>query len=162
MAAPAGNEFWKMRSSHGRDMIFASPSILWEAACEYFEWANENPWIRVDFKGKDADRVLIPVERPLTMMGLCVFLDVNTGYFRDFKKNLKEDDEDFSMVITRIEEIIYTQKFEGAAVGAFNANIISRDLGLADKVQTEVTNVPLMNVDPLSEVQDDTADDSTS
>ena len=36
-------------------------------------------------------------------------------------------------VIARIEGIITTQQFEGACVGAFNANIISRTLGLADK-----------------------------
>jgi hypothetical protein len=32
---------------------------------------------------------------------------------------------------------MFTQKFEGATVGAFNANIIARDLGLKD--QTDVT-----------------------
>lgn len=41
--------------------------------------------------------------------------------------------KDFSAVINKIEEIIYQQKFEGAAVGLFNSNIIARDLGLRDK-----------------------------
>ena len=36
-------------------------------------------------------------------------------------------------IIHKIEEIIYNQKFEGAAVGIFNSNIIARDLGLSDK-----------------------------
>ncbi len=44
---------------------------------------------------------------------------------------------EFSEVITRVEQIIYIQKFEGATVNAFNANIISRELGLADKTVTE-------------------------
>jgi hypothetical protein len=43
MGAPKGNEFWKMRSKHGRDALFASPELLWESACEYFEWCNDNP-----------------------------------------------------------------------------------------------------------------------
>jgi hypothetical protein len=34
---------------------------------------------------------------------------------------------------------MYAQKFEGAASGAFNANIIARDLGLADKTEMKVT-----------------------
>jgi len=38
-----GNEFWKARSKHGRDKIFTTPEILWEAACEYFEWVADNP-----------------------------------------------------------------------------------------------------------------------
>lgn len=32
---------------------------------------------------------------------------------------------------------MYAQKFEGASVGAFNANIIARDLGLIDKKEVE-------------------------
>lgn len=133
MAAPEGNQFWRLRSKHGRDKLFATPDLLWEAACEYFEWCNKHPWERVDFKGKDAFEVRIPTERPLTINGLCLYLHCNPAYFRTFKAQLKEKDQDFNTVINQIEETIYTQKFEGAVVGAFNANIIARDLGLADK-----------------------------
>ncbi len=38
---------------------------------------------------------------------------------------------------TRVDEIIRTQKFQGASADLLNANIIARDLGLADK--TELT-----------------------
>lgn len=41
--------------------------------------------------------------------------------------------EGFGSVTTRAEEIIRRQKFEGAAAEFLNANIIARDLGLADK-----------------------------
>ena len=34
-----------------------------------------------------------------------------------------------------MEEIIRQQKFEGAAANLLNANIIARDLGLADKAE---------------------------
>ena len=36
-------------------------------------------------------------------------------------------------VIHKIEDCIYNQKFEGAIIGLYNANIIARDLGLSDK-----------------------------
>jgi len=39
----------------------------------------------------------------------------------------------FSTVIADIEAVIKSQKFQGAAAGLLNANIIARDLGLADK-----------------------------
>lgn len=45
----------------------------------------------------------------------------------------KADHEDFSWVITRIENVIRTQQLEGAIVGAFNPNIVSRIIGLSDK-----------------------------
>jgi len=50
---------------------------------------------------------------------------------------IRENKEDFLTVITRIEEIIYEQKFTGSASGFFNANIIARDLGLADKKEVD-------------------------
>jgi hypothetical protein len=53
--------------------------------------------------------------------------------------------KDFSEVIHAIEEIIRTQKFEGAAVGAFNANIIARDLGMVDKKDVTSDGKPLGN-----------------
>lgn len=141
--AHLGNQFWKMRSKHGRDKLFTNPEELWEAACEYFEWCEQNPLIEVDFVGKDATQVHKPKMRPFTMQGLCLYLDCNTHYFYDFEKALKgKDDElsrDFSYIITRIKETIYNQKFTGAASGFLNANIISRDLGLADKNQQELS-----------------------
>jgi hypothetical protein len=139
-AAPKENQFWKLRSKHGRDKLFETPELLWEAACEYFEWCDENPLMEVDFKGKDADRVEIPKMRPFTLQGLCLYLDCNTAYLRTFKSQSKGKHEDFNAVITKIEEVIYNQKFTGAAAGFLNPNIIARDLGLADKKEEKVTN----------------------
>lgn len=109
--------------------------MLWEAACEYFEWCDKHPWEKVDFKGKPLEEVRLPTARPYTITGLCLYLGCGVHYFDQFEKSLSEPDpnEGFSSVITRIRETIYTQKFEGAAVGAYNANIIARDLGLVDK-----------------------------
>ncbi|ALR29759.1 hypothetical protein ATE47_04140 [Chryseobacterium sp. IHB B 17019] len=135
MAAPKGNQFWKLRSKHGRDKLFESSQLLWEASTEYFEWCDENPLIEIDYKGKDADRVEIPKMRPYTITGLCLYLDCNVQYLKTFKAQLNKNDEnyeDFNTVITRIEETIYTQKFTGAASGFLNPNIIARDLGLTD------------------------------
>lgn len=136
MAAPEGNQFWKLRSKHGRDKLFESPDLLLEAAQEYFQWCDENPWIKNDaVKGGDMAGVLIkiPTARPYTLSGLCVYIGANESYWRNFKKDNKI--EGFSAVITHVEEVIRTQKFEGAAVGAFNANIIARDLGLSEKTE---------------------------
>jgi len=141
MAAPHGNQFWKLRSKHGRDKLFTTPELLWEAACEYFEWCENNPLIEIDFKGKDADEVHIPKMRAFTMHGLCLYLGCNTQYFKIFRNQLREDEKDFNTVITMIEETIYNQKFTGAAAGFLNANIISRDLGLADKKEMSVNKI---------------------
>jgi hypothetical protein len=53
MAAPKGNQFWKLRSKHGRDKLFASPELLLESACEYFQWCDENPWLSIETTTSD-------------------------------------------------------------------------------------------------------------
>lgn len=144
MAAPVGNQFWKLRATHGRDLIFSSPEILWQACIEYFEATDKRKWKRKDWVGKDAMEVERETDTPYTLTGLYVFLDTSHTTWQDYRKR-----EDFVAVVTRVEQIIYTQKFEGAAVGSYNANIIARDLGLADKKEIEgsmvIPNINLLN-----------------
>jgi hypothetical protein len=59
---------------------------------------------------------------------------------------LKDVSEDFVEVITYIEGIIRDQKYAHATVGMFNANIIARDLGLKDKKEIEVSEVPTITI----------------
>jgi hypothetical protein len=132
MAATPGNQWWRLRAKHGRDLIFSTPEILWESAVEYFEETDKRKWIKEDWVGKDAIKVDRKVDTPYTLSGLCLFLECDEKTFK-----LYESREDFIPVTTRIRQIMFTQKFEGATVGAFNANIIARDLGLKD--QTDVT-----------------------
>ena len=130
MSAPEGNRFWEARSSHGRKPIFENPEVLWEACLEYFEWVEENPLMAsetVKFQGQGTI-MEVPKMRAMTETGLCIFLDIGTSTWSDYKNR-----EDFSAVTTRVCEIIFNQKFAGAAADMLNANIIARDLGLADK-----------------------------
>lgn len=155
MEQNSGSEpFWKRRAKHGRDKLFANAELLWKAACNYFEWCDENPWIKKDWVGKDAEEVERPVARPYTLSGLCLYLGVGEAYFRQFKSEQKKCPPDFSTVIDQIYSTIETQQFEGAAVGAFNANIISRKLGLADKQETKVTSITVNQPDPDDEDDD--------
>jgi hypothetical protein len=135
MGAPKGNQFWKLRAKHGRDKIFSSPEILWESCKEYFEATDKRVWEQTDFRGKDAVEVKIPTQAPYTLTGLYLFLDIDRKTW-----DLYRERQDFIPIITRVENIIYTQKFEGASVGAFNSSIIARDLGLRDKKELSGEN----------------------
>lgn len=142
MAAPAGNQFWKLRAKHGRDKLFESPDLLWESACEYFQWCVDNPFIEIDYRGKDIEQVELPKMRPFTWAGLEFYLDIDS--LREYKTNPKY--KDFSQVIGRIEKIIYDQKFSGAASGFLNANIISRDLGLAQAIEVSTPEKQVIKI----------------
>jgi hypothetical protein len=142
MAAPKGNQYWRLRSKHGRDKLFTSPELLWEAACEYFQWCESHPleeekvW---QYQG-DVVRAKVSRMRAMTMNQLCFYLGASESYFRYFKSTLKEEDKDFLTVINEIEDIIYNQKFQGAAADLLNANIIARDLGLRDNQSVDHTS----------------------
>lgn len=133
MAAPKGNKFYLLAEKKpGAPKMFKTPDDLWKAFTEYKQYTDDNPWIMYDVvkTGKDTGKLLpMPHQRPYTLMGFAVYLGTsfNTLY------NYKEKYKDFFNVYTRIDDECRTQKFQGASVGAFNANIIARDLGLADK-----------------------------
>jgi hypothetical protein len=130
MAAPKGNRFWEARSSHGRKPIFASPDDLWTAACEYFAWVEDNPlWEDkvTSFQGVNTHEPIAKM-RAMTIDGLCIFLDIGRRTWDDYQAR-----EDFAPVTSRVEAVIRSQKFSGAAADLLNANIIARDLGLSDK-----------------------------
>lgn len=132
MAAPKGNKYYLLADNPGRPLIFNSPDELWEKTLEYFVWVDENPIITYDYKGGAATKCKYENQRPYTKSGLCVFLNISDDTFENYKKR-----EGFLGIITYIEEIIRTQKFEGATVGIFNHNIIARDLGLVDKREND-------------------------
>lgn len=134
MAAPKGNRFWEARSSHGRNPIFGSPDELWSACAEYFDWIEDNPLYETKafaFQGVVTQEA-IPKMRAMTIIGLCLFLDIDRSTWYALKAK-----EGFSDITTRAEEVIYNQKFSGAAADLLNANIIARDLGLKEQSQVE-------------------------
>lgn len=139
MGAPKNNKFWLLRSKHGRDKIFESPEVLLEACMEYFEQTSERVWNKIEFKGSDVQEVKIPTSVPFTLSGLCIFLDIDENTWQRYRK--EEPYKDFRAVVSQVEKIIYTQKFEGAVVGAYNANIIARDLGLVEKSESKSVNI---------------------
>lgn len=144
MPAPVGNEFWKARSSHGRSPKFQTPEILWDACCEYFEWVEQNPLQEAQAFAYQGDVKVqpLPKMRAMTVSGLCIFLDISLQNWTEYRER-----KGFSDVTTRVDEIIRTQKFQGAAAGLLNPSIIARDLGLSDKQEHEHTgNVTFQTV----------------
>ena len=135
MGAPKGNQYWKLRSKHGRDRIITSPEILADSADEYFQWCIDNPIFEVDYKsaGRELQRVELPHPRAFKKNELARFCHL--AQWRSIEELMEVEGlgKDFSQVITRIEGIIADQKYDYAVVGMFNSNIVARDLGLSDK-----------------------------
>lgn len=139
-----GNRWWERRAKHGPDVLFGDPVKLWEAAVDYFEYVDENPWEdeKVFVNQGIVTRASEYRKQVYTMAGLQLFLGVSGVYFWHLKEQLKEPtsqlDKGLFKVLEAIDLVIYNQKFSGATSGFFNANIIARDLGLKD--QTDITS----------------------
>lgn len=119
------------------------PDVLWMLACEYFRRIDDNPYKRPDFiRGGDraGEPVYLDSIRPYSWPGLNNFLFEHgiIAKLDDYRLNTNNAYLDFVDVIAVIDSIIRTQKFDGAMVGAFNAMITSKDLGLVDKTQMTV------------------------
>lgn len=142
-----GNQFWKLRTKHGRASLFSSAEILMGEIQKYFDWCDSHPFYKITPMsvgqgaglGSVIELVKTPIRRPYTWEGLCIYLNVGVGYFRQFKTQ-KECSPDISALIDLVGKMIHQQQFSGASIGEFNANIISRYLGLADKQINENQN----------------------
>lgn len=129
MGAPKGNEYYKLRFRDGRLKQYETPEELWEAATDYFQYVDDNPFeVEEIVKYRDSHtKDTVKKQRPYTMEGLYIHLGIShTGF------NLYEERKDFVAITTHIRQIIRNQKFEGATAGLFQPMIIARDLGLRD------------------------------
>lgn len=156
MPAPKGNQFWKMRSKHGRDRIIKCPKVLWESACEYFEWCTVNPLYEARLmKNSDGEPECyqVPKVRAFTLEGLQMWLNIDDQTYRNLRKV-----QDFLGVTQEIERAIYRQKFEHAAADMLNQVIIARDLGLRDHSDFTTNGKDIGSSLDLSDMPDELID----
>jgi len=142
---------WK-RVGAGRPSLFNTPEDLWQAALEYFQWAENNPlWEAKAFSFQGGSWLeYLPKLRAFTFDGFQLHAGICDQTWRNYKNK-----EEFFGVASKIEKCIRDQKFSGAAADLLNANIIARDLGLKDNVVNEVTaNIKAETISATATPQD--------
>ena len=135
MAFEKDNQWWRKRSKHGRNALFTEPQQLWDACVEYFDYMDSRTdWDGQNWVGKDGEEVIVKKKVPYTLSGLCLFLDVSPIYLNEFEKSETfKNNPDFSIVLTRVRQIIQTQQIDGGLLGYFNASLTARINGLTEK-----------------------------
>lgn len=136
---------WARRTRFSARRLYENPKDLMAACIEYFDFIEENPLVEEKCGFHEGVAVYGETKkmRAMTPGGLATFLGVTLETLKKWKKN----EADLKPVLEWAEQIIYEQKFTGAAAGLLNSVIISRDLGLSDKVEHEVA-VPRMIIKP--------------
>jgi hypothetical protein len=145
MAPLKGIQYWKLRAKHGPDRLFGDADLLWEEACEYFDWCDRHPRNKVEIVKycKHYEKAEIPLGRMYSMQGLTRYLGVSDSYFRTVKAGLRDRIEkgkarpseiELLSAIENIERTIQTDQIEGAAVGIYSGSLVNRINGLSDHV----------------------------
>jgi hypothetical protein len=133
MTAPKGNQYWRLRRSHGPKPKYDDARLLSAACRRYFEWVVANPLEQpklVTFQGKSSIEY-IPRIRAMSLHGLCLFLGISHASWHRYRKR-----EGFAEPMEYAEAVIRTQKFEGAAASLLSGSIIARDLRLGERDST--------------------------
>ncbi|QZI90980.1 putative DNA-packaging protein [Vibrio phage PS34B.2] len=149
-------ELWEIMKGPGQPPCFNSPEEMWERAIEYFKWCGNNVILEDKiFKMKDPtggdslEHDYVMHKRPMTVAGLCIFLNIDRTTWYNYKKNPQ-----YFNITKAIDETMFEQKFSGAATGQFNANIIARDLGLTDKQEIKMDNANVVPWDDIGEADE--------
>jgi len=123
-----------------KEKYIATPEILWQYFLDYVAHESANPWLKVDYVGQKAEKVVIPLATPITMEGFECYLwdkDIITD-ISHYASNRDNRYTAYVPIIKQIRNHCYNQNFKGAAAGAFNANLIARKLGIKDQVDTAI------------------------
>ena len=131
MPAPKGNKF--AEGNKGTEKKF-TPQQWSDIIEEYFNYCDNNPLFKNEAL-KSGDRageiIRIPAARPYLIEGLCNYANIDPKTFYIYLE--KEGYEDYFEIKARARNRIFQQNIENGYIGAYDSNLVSRKLGLADK-----------------------------
>lgn len=105
-----------------------TPIELWDKFVEYVEWMVGNP-AKVERPFSSGIIVVSNGERPLKLIDFYNYAGIDRKTFASY-----EEKDAFLPITTCIRDIIYSQKFDGAARGVFDSNLIARELGIGERL----------------------------
>lgn len=141
-------------SKTGRPPCFAAPQDLWSMFEAYVEVTGYDPILKEDYVGKDADRVMREIQRPLTLEGFEIYCFKKFGfgsdlgdYFRVANLDSEQLEQEknthyaqFSAVSALIRKCIRNNQIEGGMAGIYNQSITQRLNNLVEKVESKNDN----------------------
>jgi hypothetical protein len=119
--------------------IFKKPEELLNAFEEYKAHVKEQSkeWLKIQYVGKEGERVTDALKVPLTIEGFKVFCYKKYGSIHQYLNNQDGMYNDFLPICSYIKEEIRENQIIGGMLGLYNPSITQRLNGL--KEQTDVT-----------------------
>lgn len=128
-----------------------TPPVLARIAMDYFNSVDKNPLITHGYYRGSEHEIRKP--RPYTWAGLDEYLAaigiaIRTGTLKNRPVQVVNGETlDYTKVLADVGNIMWRQKFDGAVAGVFNAQIIARDLRLAEVVETTISGEISQTID---------------
>lgn len=121
--------------------IFKSPDELEHAWTLYKENLKEeaNEWLKVQYVGKEGQRMQDALKLPYTMDGFEVFCYNNYGCVEQYFKNQDEYYSEFIPICSHIKKEIRSNQITGGLLGVYNPSITQRLNGLSETINQNVT-----------------------
>jgi hypothetical protein len=127
--------------------IFRSPHELemaWLAYKEDLELQSAE-WLKVQYVGKEGQRMTDKYKLPLVLEGFYVFCYKNYGVVKHYFLNTDNMYDDFCTICSHIKEEIRANQITGGLLGVYNPSITQRLNNLTENIKQEVSgslNVP--------------------
>lgn len=130
--------------------IFKTPQELefaWEAYKDDLK-TQAFEWTKIQYVGKEGQRMEDPLKLPYTMEGFSVFCYKNYGVIRHYFLNTDNYYDDFCTICSHIKEEIRSNQITGGLLGVYNPSITQRLNSLVEKSEvTAKTEQPLFGED---------------
>ena len=121
--------------------IFKNEQELLDAWNGYKEHLKQlaKEWLKVQYVGKEGDRVTDEMKLPYTMDGFEVFCYNNYGCVNQYFDNKDSLYNDFVTICSRVRKEIRENQITGGMLGVYNPSITQRLNGLVEKTDSTVT-----------------------
>jgi hypothetical protein len=125
--------------------IFQTPLELENAFEKYKESLKleSNQWLKVQYVGKEGDRVTDPQKVPYTLEGFKRYCRKHYGEVQHYFDNTDKYYDEFCVICRAIREEIREDQIIGGLLGFYNPSITQRLNGLTDKSEMTVKEQPL-------------------
>jgi len=133
--------------------IFKTPDELEHAWKLYKEdlLIQAADWLKIQYVGKEGQRMTDAMKLPYTMDGFEVFCYNNYGCVEQYFKNQDNYYSEFIPICSHIKKEIRSNQITGGLLGVYNPSITQRLNSLQDTTKTELTgDISVQNPSSIS------------
>jgi len=133
--------------------IFKTPDELEHVWKLYKEdlLVQATDWLKIQYVGKEGQRMTDAMKLPYTMDGFEVFCYNNYGCIEQYFKNQDNYYSEFIPICSHIKKEIRSNQITGGLLGVYNPSITQRLNSLQDNTKTELTgDISVQNPSSIS------------